>query len=199
MAPPLATVHLPENTTPIELKADEEYRTYNLGSPKTYFSKFSKGLVLGMEYSQKVHKVSFSDHKVEVESLPLAGPFDASTLFVANTDELTDKMDNMFLRLHNNNYFGKVFYNEKKDQLIRLYDFPISDKKIDGSYLNRKNKKKGFIIQGENKILHTLPANRYFDRSQWYYNNNAFYYLKWCENDNQEVYFLMDKVQIHNY
>ena len=87
----------------------------------------------------------------------------------------------------------------KKDQLIRLYDFPISDKKVDGSYLHRKNKKKGFIIQGENKILHTLPANRYFDRSQWYFNNNAFYYLKWCENDKQEVYFLMDKVQIHNY
>lgn len=186
-------------STPIDLIPDIEYRTYNLGGPRIYYSKFSKGLVLGMEFSKYVHKLTFFEENVEVQSTPLAGPFDVNTLFVATSNELTDKMDNMFLRLNYNNFFGKVFFNEEKNQLIRLYDFPVSDKKIDGRYLGGKNKKKGFLTQGEKEILHTLPSNRYFDRSQWYYYNNTFYYLKWNKNNMEEVYYLLDKVQIHNY
>lgn len=187
------------NTLAIDLKYGQEYRKYNLGQPRIFYSKFSKGLVLGLEYSKELSTLLISQEKTTVNTIELGGSFDVEDLYIAQTDEISDKMDNMFMRSHYSGYFGKVFYSEKKDKLVRMYSYPISDQKIEGSYLSKKNKKKGFLIEGQKQIQHFLPSDRYYNPRLWYLYNETFYYLKWSKSDNGQVYYLLDKVKIHTY
>jgi hypothetical protein len=186
------------NTSPINLKYGKEYRKFNFGEPRIHYSKFSDGLVLGLEYSKEVSRLTFSDERINIQTTKLGGPFIAGDLYEAKTDDLSDKMDNMFMRLHYSGYFGKIFYDEKEDRIIRIYNFPISNQMIDGSYLNRKDKKKGFLVEGQEYIQHFLPSYRYYTNAFWYY-KGTFYYLKWSESDDGQVYYLLDKVKIYNF
>lgn len=186
-------------TTPVDLKYGQEYRNFNLGQPRIHYSKFSDGLVIGLEYSKEVSKLTFSKEKIEVETTTLGGSFEAKRLYEAQTDELSDKMDNMFMRLHYSGYFTNVFYSEEEDKIIRIYDCPIPDKPVNGVYLTRKDKKKGFLVEGNQQVEHFLPSNRYFSGSKWYFHNNVFYYLKWSKLDNGQGCYLLDKITIYNF
>ena len=125
--------------------------------------------------------------------------FDAENLYKAQTDERSDKMDNMLMRTHYSGYFGKIFYNEEKEKIIRIYDYPITDEPIEGTYLSHRDKKKGFLIQGNQQIQHFLPSKRFYSNAMWYLYDDTFYYLKWSELDDGQVYYMLDKVKIYNF
>jgi hypothetical protein len=186
-------------TTPVELKYGQEYNSFNLGQPRIHYSKFSDGLVVGLEYSKEVSKLTFSKEKIEVETTTLGGSFEAKRLYEAQTDELTDKLDNMFMRLHYSGYFTNVFYSEEEDKIIRIYDYPIPDKAVNGAYLTRDDKKKGFLVEGQKQIQHFLPSQRYYSVGNWYLHNETYYYLKSSRLDNGQVSYMLEKIKLHPY